>query len=67
MKFSLLLFLFFPILMILQMTISMLNLLISALPVLAYLEIHLTHFLSFALKEALKIVILMSLFLSYPL
>ena len=40
---------------------------ISALAVLAYLEIHLTHFLSFVLKEALKIAILTSFFLSYPL
>ena len=33
------------------------NLLFSALAVLAYLEIHLTHFASFALKESLKIAI----------
>ena len=56
-----------PLLTDLASDYKQLNLLISALAVLVYLEIHLTHFLSFVLKEALKIAILISLFLSYPL
>jgi len=39
--------------------------LISALAVLAYLEVPLICFLNFVLKEALTIVILATLFLSY--
>jgi len=42
---------------VLQLIINRYNLLISPLAVLAYLEISLTHFLSFAWKEALAMVI----------